>query len=73
MSEADSKLELEMTLDELMELAAESEKGELYQEWLVETGRVRKSDEEVEGKVEEKKDEENVHQRMAVSCKIPFY
>ena len=29
-------------------------------EWLVETGRVRKSDEEVEEKVEEKKDKENV-------------
>ena len=29
-------------------------------EWLVETGRVWKSDEEVEGKVEEKRDEENV-------------
>ena len=43
----------------MTELAAESEEGEWYQEWLVETGRVRKSDEEVEEKAEEKKDEEN--------------
>ena len=59
LSEEDSKLELEVTLGELMDLAAESEEGGWYQEWLVETGRVRKLDEEVEEKVEEKKDEEN--------------
>ena len=58
--EEDSELELELTQDELTELAAESEEGELYQEWLVETRRVRKSDEEVEGEIEEKKDEKNV-------------
>ena len=62
--EADSELELELTPDELTELAEESKEGEfkegeLYQEWLVETGRVRKSGEEVEEKVEEKWDEEN--------------
>ena len=60
LSEEDSKPELEITPDKLMELAVESKEVELYCEWLVETGRVRKSDEEVEGKVEEKKDEENV-------------
>ena len=58
-SDEDSELELEMTPDELTELAAESEEGELYWEWLEETGRVRKSAEEVEKKIEEKKDEEN--------------
>ena len=46
---------MEVTPGELTDLAAESEEGEWYQEWLVETGRVEKSDEEVE----EKKDEEN--------------
>ena len=51
---------MELTLDELTELAVEPEEGELYQEWLVETGRVQKLDEELEGEVEEKKDEENV-------------
>ena len=56
----DSKLELEVTLDELMDLVVESEEGVRYQEWLVETGRVRKSGEEGEEKVEEKWDEENV-------------
>ena len=60
MSEEDSELEVELTPDKLMELAAESEEGELYWEWLVETGRVQKSDEELKGEVEEKKDEENV-------------
>ena len=59
LSEEDSELELEVTLGKLTDLAAESKEGEWYQEWLVETGRVRKSDEEVEEKVEEKKDEEN--------------
>ena len=48
-SEEDSELELEVTLGKLMDLAAESEEGEWYQEWLVETGRVVKSDEEVGG------------------------
>ena len=57
--EEDSELELEMTLDKLTELAAESEEGEMYREWLVETGRVMKTGEEGEEKVEEKKDEEN--------------
>ena len=60
LSEAGSEPELEMTPDELMELAAESKEGELYQKWLVETGRVRKSGEEVEGEIEEKNDEEIV-------------
>ena len=59
LSEDDSEPELEMTLDELRELVAESKEREWYWEWLMETGRVRKSDEEVEEKVEEKKDEEN--------------
>ena len=59
-SDEDSKPELEVTPGELTDLAAESEEGEWYREWLVETGRVVKSDEEVEEKkVEEKKDEEN--------------
>ena len=52
-SEEDSKLELEVTPGKLTDLAVESEDGEWYWEWLVETGRVRKSDEEVEEKVEE--------------------
>ena len=43
LSEEDSEPELEMTLDELTELAAESKEGEMYQEWLVETGRVMKT------------------------------
>ena len=59
LSEEDSEPELEVTPGKLMDLLAESEEGEWYREWLVETGRVRKSDEEVEEKVEEKKDEEN--------------
>ena len=59
LSEEDSEPELEVTPGELTDLAAESEEGEWYWEWLVETGRVRKSDEEVEERVEEKKDEEN--------------
>ena len=59
-SEEDSKPELEMTLDKLMELAAESEEGEMYREWLVETGRVRETGEEGEEKVDEKQDEEDV-------------
>ena len=58
LSEEDSKAELEVTPGELTELAVESEEGEWYQEWLVETGRVVKLDEEVEEKVEEKMDEE---------------
>ena len=58
-SDGDSEPELEVTPGELMDLAAESEEGEWYWEWLVETGRVVKSDEEVEEKVEEKKDEGN--------------
>ena len=60
LAEEDSEPELEMTLDELTELAVESKEGEWYQEWLVETGRVGKLDEEVEEKNEEKKEEENV-------------
>ena len=52
LSDEDSKLELEMTPDELTELAAESEEGEMYREWLVETGRVMKTGEEGEEKVE---------------------
>ena len=60
LSEEDSKLELEVTPDKLMDLAAESEEGEWYWKWLVETGKMRKSDEEVEEKVEEKQDEEDV-------------
>ena len=40
LSEEDSELELEVTLGELTDLAAESEEGEWYQEWMVETGRV---------------------------------
>jgi hypothetical protein len=60
LSEDDSELELEMTLDKLTKLAAESKEGEMYWEWLVETGRVRKTGEEGEEKVEEKRDEENV-------------
>ena len=59
-SEEDSEPELEVTLDKLMDLAAESEEGEWYWEWLVETGRVRKTGEEGEEKVEEKQDEEDV-------------
>ena len=59
LSDEDSEPELEMTPDKLMELAAESEEGEMYREWLVETGRVMKTGEEGEEKVEEKKDEEN--------------
>jgi hypothetical protein len=55
----DSEPELEVTPGELTDLAAESEEGEWYREWLVETGRVVKSDEEVEERVEEKKDEGN--------------
>ena len=58
-SDEDSEPELEVTPGELTDLAAESEEGEWYREWLVETGRVVKSDEEVEEKVEEKKDEVN--------------
>jgi hypothetical protein len=58
-SDEDSEPELEVTPGELTDLAAESEEGEWYREWLVETGRVVKSDEEVEEKVEEKKDEGN--------------
>ena len=64
--EDDSEPELEMTLDELEDLVTESKEGEWYQEWLVETGRVRKLDEEVEEKVEEKKDEENVEKGKEV-------
>ena len=59
LSEEGSEPELEVTPGKLTELAAESEEGEWYREWLVETGRVVKSDEEVEEKVEEKKDEAN--------------
>ena len=66
LSEDDSEPELEMTLDELMELAAESKEGEWYQEWLVETGRVRKTGEKGEEKVEEKWDEENVEKGKEV-------
>lgn len=66
LSDEDSEPELEMTLDKLMELAAESEKGEMYREWLVETGRVMKTGEEGEEKVEEKKDEENVEKGKEV-------
>ena len=58
-SDEDSEPELEVTPGELTDLAAESKEGEWYWEWLVETGRVVKSDEEVEEKVEEKKDEVN--------------
>ena len=60
LSEEDGKLELEVTPDKLTHLAAESEEGVWYQEWLVETGRVRKLDKGGEEKVEEKWDEENV-------------
>ena len=59
LSDEDSEPELEVIPGELMELAAESEEGEWYREWLVETGRLVKSDEQVEEKVEEKKDEVN--------------
>ena len=58
-SDEDSKPELEVTPGELTDLVAESVAGEWFREWLVEMGRVVKSDEEVEEKVEEKKDEEN--------------
>ena len=60
LSEEDSEPELEITPDELTELAAESEEGEMYREWLVETGRVRETGEEGEEKVDEKQDEEDV-------------
>ena len=51
---------MEITPDKLTDLAGESEEGVWYQEWLVETRRVRKLDEGVEEKVEEKQDEKDV-------------
>ena len=72
LSKEDSEPELEVTLGELMDLAAESEEGEWYQEWLVETGRVRKSDEEVEEKVEEKKDEEHGEKGKEVEIAVEY-
>ena len=56
LSKEDSELELEVTPGELTDLVAEYEEGEWYWEWLVETGRVVKSDEEVEEKDEENRD-----------------
>ena len=70
LSEEDSEPELEVTPGKLTDLVVESKEGEWYQEWLVETGRVRKSDEEVEEKVEEKKDGENVEKRKEVEVVV---
>jgi hypothetical protein len=53
--EVDSKPELELTPDKLMELAAEAKEGKLYWEWLVKTGRVWKLDEELGGRLRRKK------------------
>ena len=70
LSDEDSEPELEITPDELTGLVAESEEGELYREWLEETGRARKSDEEVEENVEEKWDEENVEKGKEVEVAV---
>ena len=60
LSEEDSEPELEVTLEELMELEAESKEGKFYLEWLVETGRVWRSDEELGGEIKENKGGKNL-------------